>query len=191
MKEKLKINKFKNSKGITLIALVVTIIVLIILAGISINLILGDNGIITKAQLAKQAQEKTKIIENLQLEIAAKEGEKLQTTNGITQSEIEEILSKYGTVNKNGETIESFTPTNKDYEIPFNEIYGGSLDTIIPPTMAEIPEKNENLTAFDRTYGVIEIEFLKDTGYEVTTTPNEPNLGTNMKKVYWKMMEQK
>ena len=44
-----KKEKFKNSKGITLVALVVTIIVLIILAGISINLVLGENGIITKA----------------------------------------------------------------------------------------------------------------------------------------------
>ena len=42
----------KKNKGITLIALVVTIIVLIILAGISINLLLGDNGIIKKAQEA-------------------------------------------------------------------------------------------------------------------------------------------
>ena len=49
----LKIKKQENEKGITLIALVVTIIVLIILAGISINLVLGDNGIITKAREAK------------------------------------------------------------------------------------------------------------------------------------------
>lgn len=47
-------NKQKSKqKGITLIALVVTIIVLIILAGVSISLIVGDNGIITMAQLAK------------------------------------------------------------------------------------------------------------------------------------------
>jgi len=44
----------KNKKGITLIALVVTIIVLIILAGVSISLVLGDNGIVTKAKEAKQ-----------------------------------------------------------------------------------------------------------------------------------------
>ena len=42
----------KGNKGITLIALVVTIIVLIILAGISINILFGDNGIIKKAQMA-------------------------------------------------------------------------------------------------------------------------------------------
>ena len=46
--------KQKNREnGITLIALVVTIIVLIILAGVSISMLVGDNGIITQAQKAK------------------------------------------------------------------------------------------------------------------------------------------
>ena len=43
----------KNRKGITLVALVVTIVVLLILAGVSINLILGNNGIIAKAKDAE------------------------------------------------------------------------------------------------------------------------------------------
>ena len=42
----------KNNKGITLIALVVTIIVLLILAGVSIAMLTGDNGILTKAKEA-------------------------------------------------------------------------------------------------------------------------------------------
>lgn len=46
----------KEMKGITLVALVVTIVVLLILAGVSINLVLGDNGIITRA---KEAREKS------------------------------------------------------------------------------------------------------------------------------------
>lgn len=54
----------KGQKGITLVALVVTIIVLIILAGISISLILGDNGIITKAKEAKNAQANAEAHEN-------------------------------------------------------------------------------------------------------------------------------
>ena len=44
---------FKSKKAITLVALVVTIVVLLILAGVSINLVLGDNGIVKKAQEAK------------------------------------------------------------------------------------------------------------------------------------------
>ena len=45
--------KTKEMKGITLVALIVTIVVLLILAGVSINLVLGDNGIIAKAKDAK------------------------------------------------------------------------------------------------------------------------------------------
>ena len=55
-KEEKNKRKF-NEKGITLIALVVTIVVLLILAGISINLVLGENGIIKKAKEAKTAHE--------------------------------------------------------------------------------------------------------------------------------------
>ena len=43
----------KNNKGITIVALVVTIVVLLILAGVSINLVLGNNGIIAKAKDAE------------------------------------------------------------------------------------------------------------------------------------------
>ena len=53
MKEKAK------QKGVTLIALVITIIVLIILAGISINTLVGENGIIIQAQRAKEDTDKS------------------------------------------------------------------------------------------------------------------------------------
>ena len=49
---------FKGEKGITLVALVVTIVVLLILAGVSISLVVGQNGMITKANESKKAQEK-------------------------------------------------------------------------------------------------------------------------------------
>ena len=49
--------KFKESKGITLIALVITIIVLLILAGVSIAMLTGENGILTQAQRAKSETE--------------------------------------------------------------------------------------------------------------------------------------
>ena len=59
---KRKESKFasKNSRGITLIALVVTIVVLIILATVSILAVFGDNGIIARAQTAKDTHEKGK-----------------------------------------------------------------------------------------------------------------------------------
>ena len=65
-----KKNSKKNSKkngGITLIALVITIIVLLILAGVSIATLTGKNGILTQAQEAKEANEKAEQKEVAQL----------------------------------------------------------------------------------------------------------------------------
>ena len=59
----------KNNKGITLIALVITIIILIILAGVSINLIINNDGIIGKAEQAKVETEKQTATEKMNLKI--------------------------------------------------------------------------------------------------------------------------
>ena len=57
MKQNLK-ERVKEKNGITLIALVITIIVLLILAGVAIATLTGDNGILTKAQNAKEKMHK-------------------------------------------------------------------------------------------------------------------------------------
>lgn len=49
---------FKKERGITLVALVVTIVVLLILAGVSISMVLGNNGIVKKATETQAAQDK-------------------------------------------------------------------------------------------------------------------------------------
>ena len=56
----------RNVKGITLIALVITIIVMLILAGVSLNATIGENGILTRAKDAKEAQELAKTKEDLE-----------------------------------------------------------------------------------------------------------------------------
>ena len=66
----MNIKKIRGQKGITLIALVVTIIVLIILAGISISLLFGKSGIITRAKKGQEiadvatAQDKLELIKS-------------------------------------------------------------------------------------------------------------------------------
>lgn len=62
----MKIN-LEDTKGITLVALVVTIIILIILAGVSINLVIGNSGIIAKAQIAKKNAENAAWLEKAQM----------------------------------------------------------------------------------------------------------------------------
>ena len=98
--------KIRNNKGITLIALVVTIIVLIILAGVSINLVLGDNGILTKAKEAKEESSEAQIKEKLQLAVQ----EYLINRNTGDNTSLQDILrenideSKIEEITENGKT---------------------------------------------------------------------------------------
>lgn len=56
----------KNKKGITLIALIITIVVLLILAGVSINAIVGENGILTQAQNASKKTNEASEMETIE-----------------------------------------------------------------------------------------------------------------------------
>ena len=60
----------KNQKGITLVALVVTIVVLLILAGVSIAMITGSNGLFTKSSEAGVKTEAAEVKENVELAIS-------------------------------------------------------------------------------------------------------------------------
>ena len=132
----------QRQKGITLIALVVTIIVLIILAGVSINMIVGDNGIITQAQTAKEENGRAEIIEKIQLEIADKQAENLGTIN---EDEFYEILGKYGTVSADETTL---TTIEGNYKIAIADIYSGNI--------ISIERKSNNLINIDELeYGVL------------------------------------
>lgn len=59
-----------NNKGITLIALVITIIVLLILAGVSIAMLTGQNGILTQANNSKSATVKAEAVEKINLTLS-------------------------------------------------------------------------------------------------------------------------
>ena len=71
----------KQERGITLIALVVTIVVLLILAGISLNLVLGENGIITRAQQAEKQYQEAKVNEESGLNSISSEMNKFFNAN--------------------------------------------------------------------------------------------------------------
>ena len=83
----------KNKKGITLVALVVTIVVLLILAGVSINLVLGDNGIIAKAKDAetKSAEASQNDLKGMNGLVSEMEGT-LNGNSGKTELETEPYL---------------------------------------------------------------------------------------------------
>lgn len=73
------LEKTKGQGGITLVALVVTIVVLLILAGITIALVFAQNGVVGKAQEAAASSNKGTIADNIQGYIVSKQMEALQT----------------------------------------------------------------------------------------------------------------
>ena len=81
-------NKFKEQKGITLIALVITIIVLLILAGVSIAMLTGDNGILTQANKAKTETEYKGAEEKVKLAIMGARADDGQMTVAELEREI-------------------------------------------------------------------------------------------------------
>ena len=90
----MKLN-LKERKGITLIALVITIIVLLILAGVSIAMLTGQNGILTQAQNSKTTTEYKSAEEKVKLAIMAARS---QSETGALDADklIAEITNNYG-----------------------------------------------------------------------------------------------
>ena len=141
-----------RNKGVTLIALVVTIIVLLILAGVSIATLTGNNGILTQATRAKEESEKDEIIEQIQLDIADKQ---IENQGSINEDEFYEILSKYGVISDN-ETI--LTTTKGNYEILVSDIYSGNVESSLVTTPLESWEYsiNGNIIVLNKYIGLDE-----------------------------------
>ena len=84
---------YKNKKGITLIALVITIIVLLILAGIAISMLSGENGIINKAVKARNGMDEAKAIECIKLSMTAARTNTNKTD--VSEEGLKSELDKY------------------------------------------------------------------------------------------------
>ena len=106
--------KTKEMRGITLVALVVTIVVLLILAGVSINLVLGNNGIIAKAKEAE-----TKSAEASQNDLKGMNALTEEMNNALGEKPKVD-LSKY----KIGDLV-NYTPNTEKSESTVNESESG------------------------------------------------------------------
>ena len=124
--------KQNEQKGITLVALVITIIILLILASITISN-LTNSGLFVKAKLAKEQTEIADIIERVRIDIL---GEQSQNKIGnITKSQLKNILEKYFKDVPEGELpddLDSLELTTKDeyggYKIKVSDIWNGSIE---------------------------------------------------------------
>ena len=135
-------NKSKNlkskNKGITLIALVVTIVVLLILAGISIGALTGDNGIINQAHTAKEDTEIASWEEQIDVAIIDAENKHRNPTLDDIKEELKNkgVIDDYSQVDKDG----VITTNEPSYEI------AGKLDDYVPFGPGKFATKNEEYT---------------------------------------------
>ena len=104
MRNKLK-NKFKKQTAITLVALVVTIVILLILAGVSINLVLGENGIIKKAEDARDKTKIADIEEKISLALGT------ATIQGLGSVDLNTLNSELQKIGYTGSAITSLPAT--------------------------------------------------------------------------------
>ncbi len=114
----------RRNKGITIIALVITIIVLLILAGVSIATLFGSNGIISQANRAKLATEEANAKEKLEIEVLGC----YETNGNLSLKKLKENIPNIGTV-KNPET-ENF-PLEVDVDgYPFKITWIGEVSSL-------------------------------------------------------------
>ena len=178
-------NTLRRNKGITLIALVVTIIVLLILAGISISMLTGQNGILTNASKAKNETGEAQIEEKVKLSV----GDALTRGTGTLEDEnLKSALNSYiGKDNysikgdkANGWTVK-VNENKKSYDISSM----GKISKSLPPS-ADTPIKNptgygENAQAtadgdgkyFAKPDGATYLEGTVDTGVVVSIKGSE------------------
>ena len=174
-------NKLKERKGITLIALVITIIVLLILAGVSIAMLTGENGILNQANKAKTetgykgAEEKVKL--------SAIGAKTINNGGEITQKNLETELGKYFTSGKYNVTPETNEDGTEGYIVTITEKDQNGRKYFVSNNgnVTEYIEKEQGKpegaggTNFNMSVGAIEVEFLEGTGYNIGKA-NEPLL---------------
>ena len=121
--------KMRKKSGITLISLVVTIIVLLILAGVTIATLTGENGILTRTSDAKEQTEIASVKEQAQLDITNWVADKMKNGEDATVNTPEKVQEILEAVNQNNENkyYKGFTDTGitttNEYEVPYEELY--------------------------------------------------------------------
>lgn len=118
----------RKEKGITLIALVVTIVVLLILAGVSISMLTGENGIVTQASKANEETTIAREQEQVDLAVVAIRGNDAYTGNNTLnatnlKAELEKMAGE-GSVEVTGDKSlkVTFLETQNTYQVKVEEI---------------------------------------------------------------------
>ena len=86
--------KLKNERGITLVALVITIIVLLILAGVTLSMVMGESGIFGKANSAKEKTQLSNAEETIRLAVLENQVKSVSGDVALTNDQLKEEIEK-------------------------------------------------------------------------------------------------
>ena len=101
--------KLKNERGITLVALVITIIVLLILAGVTLSMVMGESGIFGKANSAKEKNQLSNAEETIRLAVLENKVKNVSGEVALTNDQLKEEIAKKLT--EQGYTVSGSTVT--------------------------------------------------------------------------------
>ena len=170
--------KKNKQNAITLIALVITIIVLLILTGIAISTTVGSNGIFTKAKEAKRLQVTAEAKEKIGAEILDAQVEAIERNEELEQAQVEDIISKYGTLQDDKDTI---ILKDNGYIISLLDIYQGTTTSSGSYTEnkakmdlleGQVKRLQEQLDSMSQT-GDEKDKTIAELNEKITTTENE------------------
>ena len=170
----------KKNSGITLVALVVTIVVLLILAGVSINLVVGQNGLINRAKEAAKNTTLASLIDEVQTEIVA-EQTKVKNMEFLNTN-LKDVLDRYfenvpESYYLKSDTVLKTKAEYGNYEIKLSEICSQDFSENETTDCTTYTDKNGNKapvpTGF--TVSTVEGENLVDKGLVIKedSTGNE------------------
>ena len=123
MRDKIKlimINNSQKEKGVTIIALVITIIVLLILAGISITTLTGEKGLINQARDNSSEAQRESIIGKIEADLFK---EKTKIGNTPSKEDLKKIIEENG-YNEGALGEDSFITKDGGHTINYDEIIG-------------------------------------------------------------------
>lgn len=164
MKKKVIKERIKQNGGITLLALVITIIVLLILSGVSIGMIAGDGGIIGKANDAKLETEKSDIEEQINTIVIRNSGDYTMDKDKLI-SDLEEELPKGKEIEDSGDLIYITYP---EYGFEVDLKTGKISQSEIQKAEDKKPGELEGDGSKEEPYVINSIEDLIRFSYEVT-----------------------
>ena len=192
--EKFKKKIFKSTKGITLIALVVTIIILLILAGVSIAMLTGNNGVLTQAKSAKENTRVGEVQEKVKLAAQAALTDNLG--NGIEKEKFQEELNNMFTQGEQvgleyDETNKKYTVTVDKYEVEVSNMgaVGEAKEATIQAKLT-LTYKNTEQKAGENVAKVVDknvpiptnfyyVGGTKDTGVVISDNSADENQGVD------------